>query len=160
MSDSDLADLRERAAQGDRDAVDELVELAGERGDLEELRRLADAGSSDATDELVQLAGEREDLEELRRLAEAGSSDAADILEELRLVRGQESDEVQPTGPLPQANPCRAEVPVGRCPRLQCKWLLDTTVETTTNGTPSEARAAAASTTPLRSQAVRGPRVA
>lgn len=38
MSDSDLADLRQRAKDGDRDAVDQLVELAGERGDLVECR--------------------------------------------------------------------------------------------------------------------------
>jgi hypothetical protein len=72
-----------RAADGDRDAVDQLVELAGERGDMGELRRLADAGSTDAVDELVQLAGEREDTDELRRLAAAGSRDAADVLAEI-----------------------------------------------------------------------------
>jgi hypothetical protein len=33
MTDSDLLDLRRRAAEGDRDAIDQLVELAGERGD-------------------------------------------------------------------------------------------------------------------------------
>jgi hypothetical protein len=48
-----------------------------------ELRRLADAGSTDAVDELVQLAGEREDTDELRRLAAAGSRDAADVLAEI-----------------------------------------------------------------------------
>jgi hypothetical protein len=48
MTDDELMDLRARAADGDRDATDELVELAGERGDLAELRRLADGGSSDA----------------------------------------------------------------------------------------------------------------
>lgn len=42
MADQDLDALRARAAEGDQDAVDELVELAGERGDMEELRRLAD----------------------------------------------------------------------------------------------------------------------
>jgi hypothetical protein len=83
MSDPDLAGLRERAANGDQDAVGELVESAGERGDLSELRRLADAGSSDAVDVLVELAAEREDVAELRRLADAGSSDAADVPAEL-----------------------------------------------------------------------------
>ena len=83
MTDQDLAGLRARAADGDQDAIDELVELAGERGDLDELRRLADAGSTDAVDELVQLAGERGDLNELRRLADRGSQDAADVLAEL-----------------------------------------------------------------------------
>ena len=76
------AGLRERAAKGDRDAVDELVELAGERGDLAELRRLADLGWTTATDQLVQLAGELGDVAELRRLAEEGNRDAADLLRE------------------------------------------------------------------------------
>ena len=79
----DLARLREAAARGDRDAEDQLVELAGERDDLDELRRLADSGNSDAIDILVESAGEREDLQELRRLADAGSSDARDVLVEL-----------------------------------------------------------------------------
>jgi hypothetical protein len=47
MTDHELSDLRTRAANGDRDAVDELVQLAGDRGDMDELRRLADGGSSD-----------------------------------------------------------------------------------------------------------------
>ena len=50
----DLSELRQRAAHGDHDAVDELIELAGERGDMKELRRLADGGNSTATDELIQ----------------------------------------------------------------------------------------------------------
>ena len=83
MTDPELSELRARAAVGDTDAVDELVERAGERGDFEELRRLAAAGSRDAADELVQLAGERGDLDELRRLAASGSTDAADMLSEL-----------------------------------------------------------------------------
>jgi hypothetical protein len=83
MNDPELPELRERAARGDRDAVDQLVELAGERGDSDELRRLAAAGSRDAADELVQLAGERGDVDELRRLAAAGNRDAADVLAEL-----------------------------------------------------------------------------
>ena len=33
MTASDLSDLRERAENGDQEAVDELIELAGERGD-------------------------------------------------------------------------------------------------------------------------------
>lgn len=66
ITDAELSKLRARAADGDSDAVDELVERAGERGDFEELRRQAAAGSRDAADELVQLAGERGDLEELR----------------------------------------------------------------------------------------------
>src|SRR4051795_1796302 len=77
MTDPELSDLRARAADGDRDAVDQLVELAGERGDMEDLRRLADAGSSDAMDELVQLAGERGDTAQLRRPSDARNPDAA-----------------------------------------------------------------------------------
>ncbi len=76
------ARLRERAVKGDRNAVDELIELAGERGDVAELRRLSDLGWTTATDELVQLAGELGDLAELRRLAEEGNRDAADLLQE------------------------------------------------------------------------------
>jgi hypothetical protein len=49
MTDPDLSALRARAADGDRNALDQLVELAGERGDMDELRRLADSGSSDLT---------------------------------------------------------------------------------------------------------------
>lgn len=41
--DLELAELRARAATGDRDAMGELVESAGERGDFAELRRLAEA---------------------------------------------------------------------------------------------------------------------
>ncbi len=80
---SEPVELRRRAARGDQDAIDELVELAGSRHDLDELRSFADAGSSDAVDILVELAGERGDRAELQRLAAAGSQDAADILEEL-----------------------------------------------------------------------------
>ena len=90
MSDSELPALRERAARGDRDAIDELIERAAERGDFEELRRLADGGSRDAVDQLVELAAEKGDTEELQRLAAAGSQDAADVLAEL-------SDESPPT---------------------------------------------------------------
>lgn len=38
--------------------MDQLVELAGERGDLDELRRLADSGNRDAADVLAELADE------------------------------------------------------------------------------------------------------
>ena len=51
MTESEYAALRERAARGDPDAVDELIELAGEHGDLAELRRLSDLGNPTATDE-------------------------------------------------------------------------------------------------------------
>ena len=61
MNDHDLLDLRARAANGDKDAVDQLVELAGERGDLDELRRLAGNGSRDAADVLAELAEDQDD---------------------------------------------------------------------------------------------------
>jgi hypothetical protein len=63
MSDDGLLDLRARAATGDQDAVDQLVELAGERGDMDELRRLADSGNRDAADVLAELAEEQDDGE-------------------------------------------------------------------------------------------------
>ena len=58
MNDFDLSDLRERADNGDGDAVDQLIELAGERGDVDELRRLAEKGNPTAADELLELTGE------------------------------------------------------------------------------------------------------
>ena len=61
MADQELMDLRARAAHGDRDAVDQLVELAGERGDLDELRHLADSGSTDAADALAELTDEHDE---------------------------------------------------------------------------------------------------
>jgi hypothetical protein len=48
MAESDLSILRARADDGDQDAVDELIELAGELGDVDELRRLADQGNATA----------------------------------------------------------------------------------------------------------------
>ena len=59
MTESDLTALRHRAEHGDRDAADELIELAAERGELDELRRLADGGNSTAADQLIELASER-----------------------------------------------------------------------------------------------------
>lgn len=61
MADQELLDLRARAAAGDRDAVDQLIELAGERGGLDELRRLAAGGSRDAADVLAELADGQDD---------------------------------------------------------------------------------------------------
>ena len=58
MTESEFAALRERAARGDPDAVDELIELASEQGDLAELRRLSDLGNATATDELRGLEPE------------------------------------------------------------------------------------------------------
>lgn len=58
MSNFDLSGLRERAEDGDQDAADELIELAGERGDMDELRRLADKGNSTAADQLMELTDE------------------------------------------------------------------------------------------------------
>lgn len=63
MSDSDLGGLRERAANGDRDAADQLVELATERADVGELRRLADGGNRDAADALSELTEEQDESE-------------------------------------------------------------------------------------------------
>ena len=71
MSDANSRDeLRRLAEGGDSDAIDQLVELAGEEGDVAELRRLADQGSRDAVDELVQLAI---DSRRPRRTPPAGS---------------------------------------------------------------------------------------
>jgi hypothetical protein len=58
MTDCELTALRRRVADGDRDAVDELIELASERGDLDELRRLADGGNATAAAQLADLAAE------------------------------------------------------------------------------------------------------
>ena len=54
-----------------------------ELDDAFSVRRLADGGSSDAVDQLVELATEKGDMDELRRLAGGGNSDAADVLAEL-----------------------------------------------------------------------------
>ena len=58
MTDSDLSVLRERAENGDRAAVDQLIELATEHGDMDELRRLADKGNTTAADQLMELTGD------------------------------------------------------------------------------------------------------
>ena len=55
MDESDLSVLRERAESGDKDAVDQLIELAGEQGNLDELRRLADQGNTTASEVLGEL---------------------------------------------------------------------------------------------------------
>lgn len=55
MDESDLYVLRERAGSGDRDAVDQLIELASEQGNLEELRRLADQRNTTAREVLEEL---------------------------------------------------------------------------------------------------------
>ena len=55
MDESDLCILRERAESGDKDAVDQLIELAGEQGNLDELRRLADQGNTTASEVLGEL---------------------------------------------------------------------------------------------------------
>jgi len=54
----DLSALRARADHGDRDAADELIEVAGERGDMDELRRLAEQGNNTAADQLAELTSE------------------------------------------------------------------------------------------------------
>jgi hypothetical protein len=55
MDESELSVLRERAGSGDKDAVDQLIELAGEQGNLDELRRLADQGNTTASEVLGEL---------------------------------------------------------------------------------------------------------
>ena len=55
MDESELAVLRERAERGDKDAVDQLIELAGEQGNLDELRRLSDLGNTTASEVLGEL---------------------------------------------------------------------------------------------------------
>ena len=55
MDESDLSVLRERAEGGDKEAADQLIELAGEQGNLEELRRLADQGNTTASEMLGEL---------------------------------------------------------------------------------------------------------
>ncbi|MFI6507627.1 hypothetical protein ACIBCT_08485 [Streptosporangium sp. NPDC050855] len=50
--------LRRLAEAGNRDAVAELAEIAGERGDVAELRRLAEAGSDHAAEIPADLAGD------------------------------------------------------------------------------------------------------
>ena len=57
MTEPDLSALRERADNGDADAVDELIELAGEQGNLDELRRLADNGNTTAAEQLTEFDG-------------------------------------------------------------------------------------------------------
>jgi Fe-S cluster assembly iron-binding protein IscA len=83
MSDAELEYLRERAARGDEDAAEQLVELAGEREDAYELRLLAENGGTDAMDQRVQLATETGDVDELRRLEAGGNPDAAEVLDDL-----------------------------------------------------------------------------
>ena len=62
---------------------DYRVRRAVELDDLDELRRLDDTGSNEAVQALVDIAGERADIAELRRLAAAGSADAAAVLADL-----------------------------------------------------------------------------
>jgi len=61
LLDPDLMELRQQAERGDQDAVDQLVELAGERGDLDELRRLGANGHQDAVEVLAELEEEPTD---------------------------------------------------------------------------------------------------
>jgi hypothetical protein len=62
---------------------DDRIRRAIDLDDLDELRRFADAGSNEAVQALVEIAGERGDIAELRRLAAAGSADAAAVLADL-----------------------------------------------------------------------------
>jgi hypothetical protein len=62
MTGQELNDLRARADSGDRDAVDQLIEIASEQGDMAELRRLAAGGSRDAAEVLAEFTeGENDD---------------------------------------------------------------------------------------------------
>ncbi len=54
----DESELRDRADNGDADAIDQLIELATERDDLGELRRLADGGNVTAAEVLAELTAE------------------------------------------------------------------------------------------------------
>jgi hypothetical protein len=58
MTESDLSHLRDRVEDGEGEAVDELIELATERGDMDELRRLADKGNTTAAEQLLELTAE------------------------------------------------------------------------------------------------------
>ncbi|HEY8883795.1 MAG TPA: hypothetical protein VIO35_00675 [Chloroflexota bacterium] len=55
MGEPDPSVLRERAESGDKDAVDQLIELAGEQGNLDELRRLSDQGNATAREVLEEV---------------------------------------------------------------------------------------------------------
>jgi hypothetical protein len=58
MTEPGLSELRERAKNGDEEAIDELIELATELGDMGELRRLADKGNTTAAEQLSELTAE------------------------------------------------------------------------------------------------------
>ena len=58
-----MGELRRLADRGDKDAADQLVELAAERADVGELRRLADSGNRDAADALAELTEEQDEAE-------------------------------------------------------------------------------------------------
>jgi hypothetical protein len=76
--------LRHRTGLQDGGMTDDhRIRRALELDDLGELRRLADAGNSEAVEALVDIAGERADIAELRRLAAAGSADADAVLRDL-----------------------------------------------------------------------------
>jgi hypothetical protein len=59
MTEPDLSAPREQVENGDMDAVDELIELAGEQGNLDQLQRLTEQGNTTTADVLIELAGEQ-----------------------------------------------------------------------------------------------------
>jgi len=58
MADLDRPILRQLADGGDREATDQLIELAKKQGDMAELRRLADRGNRTAAEVLSELRSE------------------------------------------------------------------------------------------------------
>jgi hypothetical protein len=84
----ELAELRARADDGNKEAARRLADLLAERGDLAELRARAHAGDWPAglrfTDMLVQRAA----LDELRALADTGNEYAVGELADILAERG------------------------------------------------------------------------
>ena len=83
MSEDELTELRALGGRRRQRRGSPTGRAGGRAGDLDELRRLAAEGSKDAVDVLVEVAGEQGNAEELRRLAEQGNRDAADLLTEM-----------------------------------------------------------------------------
>ena len=69
MVDPDLVTLRSTQSEGTRTRLTSSSSWLASGAISDELRKLADRGSSDAVDILVELAGERGDRGELQRLA-------------------------------------------------------------------------------------------
>ena len=82
MTEEDLVELRAQAAVGDLDAVASWSSSPVSEATLT-ISAASQRRQHDAMDLLVEAAGEREDLDELRHLAASGNTDAADVLAEL-----------------------------------------------------------------------------